>query len=260
MLANERFDLNSATINGVVQKVRPFGHDGTIMVHLERPRAAIALPGSSRMSSDGDFSLAAGDALSATGWLKDMRFEEGLGSFLARAERLDLLEKYPGLAAIKNKTVARSLTALIPESEFAVEADEQDDPDNYVRVEGLVARSWTYSRHAYARLAVYDRYEKDLAETQSQDGKLPRRKAHYVTVQFTDGEVDGRKVSLKPKMRLRVSGRLTTRVYSETLREWLNRAKLAEFIQSFENPDLLGSVRARYGQVVVEARGLIVFN
>jgi hypothetical protein len=61
-------------------------------------------------------------------------------------------------------------------------------------------------------------------------------------------------------MRLRVSGRLATRVYVETLREWLNQAKLAEFIQSFENPDLLGSVRARYGQVVVEAGRLIVFN
>lgn len=255
----ERFDLNSATVNGVVQKVRPFGHDGTIMVHLERPRAAIALPDNGAMSGNGDFSLAAGDALSATGWLKDMRFEEGLTSFLARAERLDLLEKYPSLAAIKNKTVARSLTALVPDGAFAVEADEQDDPDNYVRLEGLVVRSWVYSRHAYARLAVYDRYEKDLTEA-GQDGKLPRRRAHYVTVQFTDGVVDGRKVALKPRMRLRVSGRLATRVYVETLREWLNQAKLAEFIQSFENPDLLGSVRARYGQVVVEAGRLIVFN
>lgn len=259
MLVNERFDLNSASINGVVHKVRPFGHDGTIMVHLERPRAAVALPGSDAMSIANDYSLAAGDALSATGWLKDMAFEEGLSSFLARADRLDLLEKYPSLAAIKNKTVARSLTAIIPDGEFAVEADEQDDPDNYVRLEGLVVRSWVYSRHAYARLAVYDRYEKDLSVA-SVDGKLPRRKAHYVTVQFTDGMVDGRAITLKPRMRMRVSGRLTTRVYVETLREWLNQARQAEFIQSFENPDVLGSVRARYGQVVVEATRLIVFN
>jgi hypothetical protein len=254
MLAtHERFDLNNATVNGVVQKVRPFGH-GTIMIHLDKPRAAIALPEGSE-----EVSLAAGDNLAVTGWLKDVPFEEGLSNFLARAGRLDLLEKYPSLAAIKNKTVARSLTAIIPDGAFAVEEDEQDDPNNYVRVEGVVVRAWVYSRHTYTRLAVYDRYEKDLDQA-GDDGKLPRRKAHYVTVQFTDGMVDGRKVALKPKTRLRVSGRLATRVYVETLREWLNQAKLAEFIQSFENPDLLGSVRARYGQVVVEAGRLIVFN
>jgi hypothetical protein len=52
---------------------------------------------------------------------------------------------------------------------------------------------------------------------------------------------------------------LATRVYVETLREWLNQAKLAGFSHSFENPNLLGSVWARYGQVV-EAGRLIVFN
>ena len=50
---------------------------------------------------------------------------------------------------------------------------------------------------------------------------------------------DGRKVTLKPRMRLRVSGRLATWVYVETLREWLNQARQAKFIQSFEYPDCL---------------------
>lgn len=253
MLAHERFDLNSATINGTVQKIRPFGH-GTIMIHLDKPRAAVALPEDSQ-----EFSLAAGDSLAVTGWLKDVPFEEGLANFLARAGRLDLLDKYPSLAAIKNKTVSRSLTAIIPDGEFAVEQDEQDDPDNYVRIEGVVARSWVYSRHAYARLAVYDRYEKDLTET-GEDGKLPRRKAHYVTVQFTDGMADGRKVNLKPKSRIRVGGRLTTRVYVETLREWMRNARLVGLIQDFEAQELLNDVKARYGQLVVEANRIIVFS
>jgi len=257
LVTHERFDLNSATVNGTVHKIRPFGHDGTIMLHLDNPRAAVALPENS--ASAENVSLVAGDTLAVTGWLKDMPFEEGLSSFLGRAGRLDLLEKYPALAAIKNKTVARNLTAIIPDGEFAVEAEEQDEPNNYVRLEGLVVRTWVYSRHTYARLAVYDRYEKNLAEA-SQDGQLPRRKAHYITIQFTDGAVDGRKVALKPKTRLRVSGRLATRVYIESLREWLNQAKLAEFIKSFENPELVGNDKARYGQVVVEAGRLIVFN
>lgn len=259
MLAtHERFDINSATVNGIVKKIHPFGRDGTIMVHLEKPRVAIALPDTGA-ASGGDFSLVAGDALSVTGWLKDMRFEEGLTSFLARAGRLDLLEKYASLSDIKNKMVARSLTAIIPDSAFAVEADEQDDPNNYVRLDGLVVRTWIYSRNVYARLAVYDRYEKNLDEM-GQDGKLPRRQAHYVTVQFTNGEVQGRKIHLSRGNRLRVSGHLVTRVYIETLRDWLHQAKLAEFIQSFEDPDLLNNVRARYGQTVVQARGVIVFS
>lgn len=252
----ERFDLNSVSVQSEVRQIRPFA-TSLILIHLNQPRASVALDSESNLLED--VSLAAGDGLAVSGWLKDVAYDEGLENFLARAGHLHLLEEYPSLAALRKKTCRRSMTAIIPDGSIDVVPEETEDVNNLARIEGVVVRIWGYSTHKFVRLAVYDRHEKDLDEQQP-EGELPRRKAHYVTVQFTDGLVDGRKIHLKPKNRVRVSGRLTVRGHVETLREWLRHAKLADFIHTFENPDLLDQVKARYGHIAVEACKIIVFN
>ncbi len=255
----ERFDLNSVALQGAtIEKIRPFA-TSQILIHLKQPKAAISLNSDSKMLDQ--ISLVAGDRVQVHGYFRDCSYTESFESFLARAGHLSLLEKYPSLAALKKSTVRRSLTVIIPDGTIAVEPEQGDDPDNFARLEGIVAKTWVYSTHVYARLAVYDQHEAQSAGSiQDESEALPRRKAHYVTVQFTDGLADGRPVSLKPKMRVRINGSVLTRVYSESLREWLRYAKKTDFIHNFENPELLDQVRARYGQVVLEVRKMIIYS
>ncbi len=268
--SHERFDLNSVVIVGTVQKIRPF-NARHVLVHMASGsnRIALALP------EEQDITLLVGEQVSVQGWLEDVPYEESFAAFLQRAGRSDLFEKYAELAPLKDRTIQRALTVVTPAATRNIPATPggaEEDPENAVRLEGIVVRVWAYSRNLYVRLAVYDEH----AATLEGDGNagLPRRQARYVTVQFTDGEVDGRALrlgksgghDLQPGMirrddRIRISGRLKGRVYVETMREWISRAKCTEVTSALPNADtLLEGVKARYGQVVIEATKLIQFG
>lgn len=268
-LSHERFDLNTVTIAGTVQKIRPF-NARHVLVHLDSGanRITLALPESH------DITLLVGEKVTVTGWLEDVPYDESFAAFLQRAGRERLFEQYPELVPLKNRTIQRAITVVSPAKTQNIPGSEEPeaDPDNVVRLEGIVARTWIYSKNLYARLAIYDEHAPQLAGEGR--GGLPRRQARYITVQFTNSQVDGRPLTLgnsnrsnlQPGIlrrddRIRISGRLKGRVYVETLREWLSRAKCTEVTANLQNADmLLDDVKARYGQIVIEATRLIQFG
>jgi hypothetical protein len=155
-----------------------------VLVHLAsgENRITLALP------EEHDITLLFGENVRVQGWLEDVPYEESFTSFLQRAGRPDLLEKYTELAAIREVTIQRALTVITPTKTQNIEDPaEIIDPDNNVRIEGVVVRTWAYSRNLYARLAVYDVHAPAVHED-DRNG-LPRRRARYVTIQFTNGMV-----------------------------------------------------------------------
>ncbi len=263
----ERFDMNLVSFTGTVLKIRPF-NSHHVLVHLRASageRVTLALPESH------DISLLVGETVTVQGWLEDVPYDESFAAFLQRAGQEKLLEQYPELAAISNKTIQRSITVVSPLSTQSKLFDEEADQENFVRLEGLVVRTWVYSVNLYARVAFYDEHAACLS---ANDEGLPRRQARYATVQFTECKVDGRELrvgrqrsgDVRPGVicrddRIRISGRLKDRTYVESMHDWVERAKCEELFTSLPNADrLLNDVRARYGQVVIEANRLIQFG
>jgi hypothetical protein len=125
---------------------------------------------------------------------------------------------------------------------------------NTVEVEGLVTRVWDRKGDVFARLAVYDERSEILEP--SRDGGLPRRQAHYVTLQFVAGKTaDGHPVSVTDRDRVRVSGYLRDSAYSESLREFLRKAQKIDRIAD-------GDDDVREGRVAtyVVVRSLVRFT
>ncbi len=119
---------------------------------------------------------------------------------------------------------------------------------NRVEIEGIVSRVWDLNDDVFARLAVYDEHTEVLEP--GKDGRLPRRQAHYVTLQFPGGRTaDGAPVSLNVKDHIRVTGHLRDAAYSESLAKFLRRAKRFDRIQDGDEEVRVGRV-ATY--VVVE--------
>jgi hypothetical protein len=263
----ERFDMNIVSFTGTVLKIRPF-NSHHVLVHLRAStgaRITLALPESH------DISLLVGETVTVQGWLEDVPYDESFAAFLQRAGQEKLLEQYPELAAIRNKTIQRSITVISPINTQGRLVDEGADQENFVRLEGLVVRTWVYSDNIYARLAFYDEHAVCLPG--GSEG-LPRRQARYATVQFTDCKVDGRELKIgkqksgdvRPGVicrddRIRISGRLKDRTYAESMHDWVERARCEELFTLLPNAErLLNDVRARYGQVVIEATRLIQFG
>ena len=77
----------------------------------------------------------------------------------------------------------------------------------------------------------------------AKDGRLPRRQAHYVTLQFEGGKTgDGVPVSVTDKDRVRVSGYLRDSAYSESLREFLRKAQKIDRIADGDDDVRVGRV------------------
>jgi len=125
---------------------------------------------------------------------------------------------------------------------------------NAVEVEGILTRVWDRRGDVFARLAVYDERAEILEP--GRDGGLPRRQAHYVTLQFEGGKTaDGVPVSLTDKDRVRVSGYLRDSAYSESLREFLRKAQKIDRIADGDDDVRVGRV-ATY----VVVRSLVRFT
>ena len=126
---------------------------------------------------------------------------------------------------------------------------------NTVDVEGIVTKVWDRSGDVFARLAIYDE-QAEVLEPPKKKGDLPRRQAHYVTLQFTNGKTeDGAAVSLSAKDHVRVTGYLRDASYSESLSTFLRKAKQFDRIQDRDDDRRVGRV-ATY----VVAKTLIRFT
>jgi hypothetical protein len=113
---------------------------------------------------------------------------------------------------------------------------------NSVDIEGIVTKVWDRNGDVFARLAIYDE-NAEVLEPPKKKGDLPKRQAHYVTLQFTDGKTDdGVPVSLSAKDHIRATGYLRDASYSESLTTFLRKAKQFERIRDRDDERRVGRV------------------
>jgi primosomal replication protein N len=206
-----------------------------------------------------DISLIKGDVVQVNGYLHDMAQWETLADFLLKARQMSLMERIPELSKAMDACVKRILTCVIPDSlEVLVSGTTQVNLRCLARLEGVVAKVWEYGGHLFARLAVYDQHTL-TTNMPGNNGRL-RRTPHYVTVQFTNGQVDGRAVHLKPKDRIRVTGTLGNRVYSENLRTFLISAHKADALANLSDGQAPDDVWTVYVQTCLVAQKMIQYT
>ena len=155
--------------------------------------------------------------------------------------------------------VKRVATHIIPQRIEVAAANGETNEESAVQAEldGLVARSWSHSGHLFTRVAVYDPHT-EVIDDDGDKNEYPKRKPHYGTIQFTNGEIGGRKVHFKQGDRFHVTGRLLTRIHSETLRAFLLRAHAVELLED-EKADF-ADLRTTYAQTYLVAHSLIQFT
>lgn len=266
-LPPERFDANQVALSGAITRIWARGSD--VFARLDTGnsteaddlseqvnRATLLFPGG-RLSGQ-ELSLLKGDCLRLAGYLVDLTQSENLQDFLRKAEKLELLDELRSYDIPETALAAharRATTCVISEN---LEHLSAAVALNSVCLEGVIAKVWDFDRHRFARLAVYDRN----TATTGQEGKngRPRRIPHYVTIQFPDGQVSGRPVSLKAKDRIRASGYLVDRPYSEDLRNFLLDAHQAEILSKIPNSDDVADLRIRRSSACVVVQTLIQFT
>jgi hypothetical protein len=269
----ERFDHNEVELTGLVSKIWARS-TGDVFARLiigectdeeqddpepETVDARLTLQLPNGKVNDQDISLCKGDRLHITGYLSDFTQWESLRDFLLKARQPGLIERIPELAPAISAQVKRMLTCVIPETLEVLDIKAGAYlAQSTARLEGVVARVWEYGGHLFVRLAVYDRHTL-TTQTPGNYGR-ERRIPHYVTVQFTNEQVDGRGVNLKPKDRIRVSGTLGSRVYSENLRTFLLNAHKADVLANLSDGQAPDEVWTAYAQTCLVAKKMIQYT
>jgi hypothetical protein len=269
----ERFDANQVEFSGLVTKIWSrstgdvfarimIGDDSEKDEDNPEPgavdaRLTLRLPNG--QVNGQDISLLKGDALHVTGYLSDITQWETLRDFLLKIRQLDLIERIPELAPAINAQVKRLLTCVFPDTLEVLDPGAVEYPIQCTaRLEGVVARVWEYGGHLFVRLAVYDQHT--LTANIAGNNGRGRRIPHYITVQFTDAKVDGRGVKLKTRDRIRVSGPLGSRVYSECLRSFLLSAHKADVLANLSDGQAPDEVWTTYVQTCLVAQKMIQYT
>jgi|GEM_PF-3307893 len=259
----EKFDLNQAQLAGVVQRAWSAGPDILVRLALvakpdepgapENQPASVVLRLPQGCIGGQNITLLTGDHVLVNGYLADAPYIES-GQQFAERSRKDLLEAMPALGAVTTERISTHL--VVTALDFLPGAPSE--PINAVTIEGVVSRAWEHRGQKFARLAVYD------SQTQA-DGRIgkngrPWRKAHYVSIHFADGQVDGRAVNVQKKDRLRVHGQLGERRYRETLAAFLLRAGQIGLLSDVPNADTVRETRVSRSATYVTAHALIQFS
>lgn len=269
----ERFDGNHVEFTGLVTKIwaRSSGDVFARIAIGETPddeednpepraidaRLTLRLPNG--QINGQDISLLKGDIVHATGYLSDTTQWETLRDFLLKARQAGLVERIPELVPAMDAQVKRMVTCVIPDTLDIISAKSGALPaQSLARLEGVVARVWEYGGHLFARVAVYDSHTQTTASP-GNNGR-ERRVPHYVTVQFLHEQVDGRGVNIKPKDRIRVSGVLGSRVYSENLRSFLLSAHKADVLATLSDGQAPDDVWTAYVQTCLVAQKMIQYT
>ena len=269
----ERFDGNQVEFTGLVTKIWARS-TGDVFARIiigevtdeeeENPeprmidaRLTLQLPDGQVKGQD--ISLLKGDVLHVTGYLSDLTQWETMRDFLLKARQTSLIERIPELAPAMDSQVKRIVTCVIPETlEVKNTKVGQFTAQSTARLEGVVARVWEYGGHLFTRLAVYDRHTL-ITDAPGNNGRK-RRIPHYITVQFANEQVDGRGVNLKRQDRIRVSGILGSRVYSENLRTFLLSAHKADVLANLSDGQAPDEVWTAYVQTCLVAQTLIQYT
>jgi len=253
---NEHFDLNQVHLDGAVQRAWAFGAD--VLVRLALDGAADAQPNTVTLCLPGGcaggemITLLKDDRVSVSGYLVDSPYLEN-GQQFAERSRSDLLQTVPGLGAV---TTERVSTHVVIETLRIITASNPA-PVNEVIVEGVVSRLWSRGSQQFARLAVYD--EHTLLDGRVGKNGRPWRKAHYVSVHFVDGNINGRSIRLEKKDRLRVHGKLGERRYRESLAMFLLRAGQIGLLANVLNADDVRETRVPRSSTYITAGSMIQF-
>jgi hypothetical protein len=211
--------------------------------------------------------LMPGDKLKISGWICDEPYLETMQEFISRS-------KYPlradsGFipAPSQDVFIKRSINAVVPEE---YELMPSDLTLNQVRMEGIVARAWEHKAHKFVRLAVY--HERAVTTLEKGNGGRFRRIPHYVTIQFTDGRVEGRSIQILSQRksddetgiakgdRLAVSGSLAESYYSESLHTFLLGAKRLDLLEAMPDASQASTIWSSYSQTVVLSDKLIRYS
>lgn len=248
-LVAEKFHLNRAQLTGAIQRIWSEPPDVLArLVTANGERFLLMLPGGA--VNNQPLTLMKDDLVAVEGYLIELPYQETGRQFLERAGKLDLLADTPGLADACSQRMA---TALVVENLILGAAA----PVNKVTVEGLVARRWDKGNQQFARLAIYDCHTEIAGEGR---GGHPRRIAHYVSLLFPDGLVNGRSVALKTRDHVRVLGRLTERRYSESFGYFLMRAGAIGLLAEAPNADDIRELRVPRVATYVIVESLLQFT
>jgi len=255
----EKFDLNSVRVSGNVRRIWPSGDD--ILLRLAAgdedapttPRLTVLIPGG--CVNGEPVTLMKEDWISVTGHLVEAPYTETGRQFAERSRKESLLQDVPGLS---NVSTERMATYIVVETlEYC--GKPAAPVLNEAKVEGIVSSVTQVENQIYVRLAIYDEHTSVRDGKTGKDGR-PWRKAHYISVHFVDGRVNGRTISLKEKDRVRVSGQLSERRYSETLAAFLMRAKQIGLLSKAINADDVRVVRTPRTSTYVQASAMLQFT
>ena len=271
---DEQFDMNSATLAGVVQKL--WGHNGDVFARLRVSRrgqlvetedarsSLINLRFANGMVGDKDLSLQPGDVVRVTGFLSHSEFDETIRNFLEAARKPDFLKNVPGedLPAWQAIAFKRVNTMFNVETLELLDSQKPEGGTiNRVVLEGPIARQWTHSEDVYLRLAVYDQHTR-VTKEKGNYGR-PRRLPHYLTILLPGGKTTGgREVVANVKDRLRVTGELQDHGYRRTLHEMLlatGSSAIMELLQRLPNAGDLHTISAQQESLHVIASAVIVY-
>ena len=271
---DEQFDMNSATLAGVVQKL--WGHNGDVFARLRVSRrgqlvetedaqsSLINLRFANGMVGDQDLSLQPSDVVCVTGYLSHSEFEETIRNFLEAARKPDFLENVPkeDLAAWQAITFKRVNTMFNVETLDLLDSKKPGvGVINRVVLEGPIAKQWTHSEDVYLRMAIYDQHTR-VTKEKGNYGR-PRRLPHYLTIVLPGGKTTGgREVVANVKDRLRVTGELHDHGYRRSLHEMLlgtGSTAVTDLLQRLPNADELHTISAQQESLHVVASAVIVY-
>lgn len=281
---NEQFDLNTATVAGTI--IRLWGRSGDVFARLR-----VSLRGEIRETEDAHsvyinvripngmvgntpVTLQPEDVVLVKGYITHANYDETLRKFLSVAGEVTFLDNNipaDDLNAWRSIQFKRQ-NAVINAVELSpvIEANKKKNKNeslNFIDLEGVVARTWEYTRDGevdlFLRIAVYDEWTTVSGEKKGNFGR-PFRQPHYVNVLLPGGKTaQGKPVSAKTKQRIRVRGELRDKGQRVTLHEslmMLGSSEIAEMMGRVINAEKMSEITVQQESLHVLANAVIVYN
>lgn len=269
MALTEKFDINSASIAGVVYGVWGRGEDIFARIALDEDGVAFATARFAGGQVAGKLiSLHPGMKITAQGYLSQNEYKESLHHFMDDAKErsaLDLVASedraaWEALAFPRRNTILNVTAARIGEIEFG-----RLNGGETTTVEGIVSRVWDYPHPSgvdlFARLAVYDEHTR-IEQNRDERGRV-YRSPHYVTICIDNGQVMGFPIKLRAKQRMRVSGYLRERSYKTSLHEEilkLGKPEYVEMLQRVRDVERFSEISTTQRTLHVAAQSVVIYS
>ena len=278
---NEQFDLNTATVAGMIMKL--WGRNRDVFLRLR-----VSLRGDVQETEDTQscyvtvripdgmiggklVSLQPGITVRVEGYITHANYDETLRRFLNVASGESFLEKnvpeedIETWRTIQFRRQNAVLNAVKIESIGAKKG--QEEPVNVADLEGVIARKWEYPRDKgidqFIRIAVYDEFAPIREDKKGSFGR-PYRQPHYVNVLMPEGKTsDGVEIKVKTKQRIRIRGEFRDQGRKVTLRDALvslGSSDVVEMMGRVVNPEVMDDIATQQESLHILANAVIVYN